>query len=218
MIASFLLVGDSQPYVAKMVASAKAVHGCSVVQMSDLRTAAVPGVDEVVRIPFRIPLMPYRMKHLASFDHDEMLVLDTDVICKSAIDDIWLHYFDVGLTLRDRGELYAGDGADIGGGMPFNTGVMFSRSRSFWDECYRWLITQPPDVQRWYGDQRAVAKIAGRGTHQVMILKCAEFNWAPAFEGDSSEARFWHYKGARRKPWLDNSPKPEFISDHHGSH
>ena len=77
MIASFLLVGE-QSHAAQMVASVKEVHGCDVVQMSDLKTPKVDGVDEVVRQPFKIPLMLYRLRHLAAAQADDMLVLDTD--------------------------------------------------------------------------------------------------------------------------------------------
>lgn len=199
--ASFLLIGE-QPYARTMVESLKAVHDCPVIQMTDMKTQAVAGVDQVVRLPFKIPLMPYRMKHLAAFDHDEMLIVDTDVIAKKSTSDVWKCGFDVALTVREAGELYDGDGADIAGDMPFNTGVMFSRSPQFWRDCYNWLITQDADIQRWYGDQMAVAEVAKRQQYDILLLHCSEFNWAPCSRTDTSKARFWHYKGATRKKWI----------------
>lgn len=201
MIACFLLVGR-QHYAPSMVRALKEVHGCEVVQMSDLRSEAVAGVDRVIRLPFKVPLMLYRFKHLLSFEHDELLIIDTDVIAKLPIEDVWERPFDVGLTLRDQGELYNGDGADIGGDMPFNTGVMFSRSQQFWEDCYQWLEKQSPELQNWYGDQKAVAQIAHRPQYLVNVFPCSEFNWAPNSRDDSSNARFWHYKGAVRKKWI----------------
>ena len=201
MIASFLLVG-SQPYASEMVASLKAVHGCPVVQMSDLKTPKVEGVDEVVRLPFRVPLMLYRLRHLASYPHDEMLIVDTDVIAKAKVDDIWSQEFDIALTVREQGELYNGDGKDIGGRMDFNTGVMFSRSQDFWVECHSWLAGESDGLQRWYGDQRAVFEVSARGHYNLLCLPCSEFNWAPRSRQDSSGARFWHYKGGIRKKWM----------------
>lgn len=212
MIASFLLVGR-QHYAESMVASLKAVHGCEVVQMTDLRSDPVPGVDQVVRLPFRVPLMLYRLKHLLSFPHDELLIVDTDVIAKLPVEDLWEYPFDVALTLRDHGELYNGDGADIGGEMPFNTGVMFSRSQQFWEDCYHWLERQSPELQNWYGDQKAVAQIAHRPQYLVQVLPCSEFNWAPNSRNDCSEARFWHYKGAIRKKWIPHEFSAALIKE-----
>jgi hypothetical protein len=211
VIASFLLVGE-QPYAAMMVASVKAVHDCKVVQMSDLRTPAVAGVDEVVRMPFRIPLMLYRLRHLASYKHDEMLILDTDVICKEPIDDVLEQDFDIALTMRDAGEMYDGDGKDVGGGMPFNTGVMISRSADFWAECHNWLSGESAELQNWYGDQRAVFEVTQRGHYRTLCMPCSEFNWAPSHRHDSSPARFWHYKGAVRKKWIPSGYSSDSTS------
>ena len=200
--ASFLLVGEQPAYVERMVESIKDVHGIPVVQMTDLKSPKVKGVDEVVRLPFKVPLMLYRLKHLSLYRHTEMLIVDTDVIAKRPVDDVWEIDFDVGLTFRNPGELYTGDGIDRANDMPFNTGVMFSRGNAFWRDCYSWLTHGTPEQQRWYGDQLAVANVARRETHSVLGLLCSEFNWSPSHRDDTSDARFWHYKGAVRKKWI----------------
>src|SRR5258708_24822697 len=135
-----------------MVESVKDVLKCHVVQMSDSLTPQVAGVDEVVRILFRVPLMVYRLRHLWNYPHQRMLILDTDVLCKKPVDDVWGDC-DVALTKRPQEESF---------GMPYNTGVMFSQSRNFWGSCHDWLVGQSKDLQAWYGDQLAVAKMAGR--------------------------------------------------------
>ena len=198
MIASFLLVGE-QSYAKAMVSSLKAVHGCDVVQMSDLKTPMVEGVDEIVRLQFNIPLMCYRLKHLANYPHRDMLIVDTDVVAKYPIDDVWECDFDIALTRRDAGDFGARDDTPD---MPYNTGVMLSRSREFWKECGNWLESQTPELQRWYGDQRAVCEVARRGHYSVLDLDCQEFNWSPNSRTDTSNARFWHYKGGIRKKWM----------------
>jgi hypothetical protein len=190
-----------------MVESLKAVHRCDVVQMSDLKTPKVVGVDEVVRIPFRIPLMPYRIKHLASYPHDEMLIVDTDIIAKRPIDEVWDCSFDVALTKRALGDFGYGDDGELD--MPYNTGVMLSRGTEFWGECFNWLAGQSADLQNWYGDQRAVCAVAQRGHYNVLPLTCAEFNWSPNSRDDSSDARFWHYKGGIRKKWMPGYMRPD---------
>ena len=201
---SFLLVGD-QPYAEHMVASAKEVLGLPIVQMSDYDTPAVKGVTEVVRIVKEIPLMPFRLMHLAQFWHEEMLILDTDVIVKRPVDDVWARKFDVALCRRN--DEYCFDtttGRNIAKKMPVNTGVMFSRGNSFWAEAAMWLCDQPK-YHDWWGDQMAVAEVCRRGKYHVLLLPESEFNWSPIDEHDTSEARFWHYKGKHRKAWISGS-------------
>lgn len=197
---SFLLVGD-QPYAQHMVESANRVLGLPVIQMSDVYTAPVEGVAQVVRIRKDIPLMPYRLQHLASFKHDEMLILDADVLVKAPVDDVWARSFDVALCRRDEPSVMDG-GVDIAPLMPVNTGVMFSRSQRFWQEAAIWLFSHT-DYHEWYGDQMAVAKMCPR--YHTLLLPAHEFNWTPLDAQDSSEARLWHYKGPR-KAWMSNPP------------
>jgi hypothetical protein len=193
VIASFLLVGD-QPHARLMVKSVKDVIGCPIVQMSDLQTPQLEGVDEVIRLPFKVPLMVYRLRHLWNYPHERMLILDTDIICKKPVDDVWGD-FDIALTKRPKKHSF---------GMPYNTGVMFSQNRNFWGACHDWLIWQRPNLQAWYGDQYAVARMAG--SYNVKTLAVEEFNWSPNFVLDASDkARFWHYKGSIRKKWMLNT-------------
>ena len=98
--------------------------------------------------------------------------------------------------------MYDSDGTDRASNMLFNTGVMFSRGTDFWSECYNWLSKEPQDLQSWYGDQRAVFEVASRGHYRVLTLPCKDFNWAPNSRDETSEARFFHYKGGIRKKWI----------------
>jgi hypothetical protein len=209
---SFLLVGD-QPWAKEMVASAKDVLGLPIIQMSDDETPEVPGVTHVVRIKREIPLMPYRLMHLASFGHDEMLILDTDIIVKKPVDDVWDRKFDVALCQRkDKFCFDTVTGKNVANMMPFNTGVMFSRSNTFWAEAAIWLCDQP-DYHDWYGDQMAVAEVCRGGKHHVLLLPGEEFNWSPLTESDTSGARIWHYKGKFRKAWMSSRSSVDTIPE-----
>lgn len=211
---SFLLVGE-QPWAAHMVESANRVLGVPVIQMSDEATPKVEGVAHVVRMAKEIPLMPYRLMHLASFGHEEMLILDTDVIVKKSVDDVWARKFDVALCRRDEQFCFdKGTGKNVASLMPVNTGVMFSRSNVFWAEAAIWLCEQT-DYQKWWGDQMAVAEVCKREKYHVLLLPSHEFNWTPLDEQDSSDARIWHYKGEKRKAWIEGSsrvvPRPSNL-------
>ena len=201
---SFLLVGDA-PWAKHMVESANRVLGLPIIQMSDEHTPKVEGVTHVVRIKKEIPLMPYRLMHLASFGHEEMLILDCDCIVKKPVDDVWERKFDIALCRRNEQFCFdESTGRNVASLMPVNTGVMFSRNNAFWAEAAIWLCEQT-DYQKWWGDQMAVAEVCKREKYHVLLLPANKFNWTPLDEEDSSEARIWHYKGVKRKAWIENS-------------
>lgn len=199
-VASFLLVGN-QPWCERMVRSVKTVTGYRIVQMSDLETSKVNGVDEVVRIGKDMELMPFRLLHLASYPHDEMLILDTDILLRKPVEDVWARDFEIALCHREESKLtIQGTDFDVAKMMPFNTGVMFSRSQEFWAHCAVWLSEQPLENQKWWGDQMAVAQMAPK--FRTLVLPSQEFNWTPKSADDQSDARVWHYKGTNRKEWM----------------
>ena len=199
-VATFLLVGD-QPWAPLMVESINRVTGYPVVQLSDLDTPEVEGVDDVVRLPMREALMPFRLRHLADCPYEQWVTFDTDILVKKSLDDVWARDFDIAITHRTEGRCLH-NGVDIAPAMPFNTGVMFSRDPEFWRQAYLWLRKQPQENQIWWGDQLAVAEIAKRNQFHILVLPGSEFNWTPDTPGEKSDARVWHYKGANRKEWM----------------
>jgi len=199
MDVGFLMVGE-QPCVATMVRSVRRViPNARIVQMSDKGTPEVPGVDEVRRLPYDGYLMKFRLKHLADWPHEQALILDTDVIVKADVSDVFDQPFDLALTRRSKPEMSA-DGVDMAKRHPYNCGVMFSRSPAFWLECYRWLQDAKPKLWGWWGDQEAVINVAPR--YNILDLPVEEFNWSPSGPEELSDARIWHYKGAIRKQWM----------------
>ena len=200
-VATFVLIGV-QPWAHLMVQSVKSVLKCPVIQLSDLKTPQVAGTDEVVRLPMKIPLMLYRLKHLAQCPYSKWVTFDTDIIVKRDLDDVWDRSFDVCLTQRMEGKCLDPNGVDIAPRMPFNTGVMLSREPQFWREAQAWLRLQPTTYLHWWGDQLAVAEIAGRDTYHVLNLPGKEFNWSPTTKEETSTARVVHYKGQNRKAWM----------------
>jgi hypothetical protein len=195
---AFLHVGDDLRLPTIMVASAKRL-GYALVQMSDERSPAVPGVDAVTRLPWDGErLMTYRLQHLAVFP-EPALIVDTDVMILRDVCAIWEREFDVALTRR-IGPALDPNGVDLAEMMPYNTGVMFSRSQAFWERCYALCREFPPEVQRWYGDQYAVRFAAPE--FKVLELPVDPYNYSPASpEEDVSGKLIVHYKG-ERKEWM----------------
>lgn len=178
-----------------MIASVREnIPNAHLVQMSDEVTPAL--VDDVRRLPYDGSLMPFRLKHLAEFE-GECLILDTDVAVMRDVSHVWEFDFDLAIVRRSAGVWF--EGTDIGALYPYNTGVMFSRSQPFWRECHAYLSNRPK-AWKWWGDQLAVAKTAPR--YSVLDLP-GEYNWTPESPEELSDAYCWHYKG-QRKEWMVN--------------
>ena len=134
-------------------------------------------------------------------------MLDTDIIVKRNVEEVFNKEFDVALTRRS---LYDPAGkSEIDNVQPYNTGVVFSRCNEFWDKCLEWLAPRE-EHHKWAGEQRAINHVAARSASRkpphndyfnILVLKCSEYNWTPSPNLMESKAAIWHYKG-NRKRWI----------------
>jgi hypothetical protein len=198
----FLAVGDL-PYPALMVQSVKAL-GYPCIQLSDEETAEIPGVDEVIRRPQKVPLMLFRLEHLAHFPGKEWITVDADILMRRGVEDVWEKDFDVALTRRgEKEKVVTPNGYDVAKMMPLLMGFMVSRNQEFWKEAHLMLQVQDQKWHMWWGDAMAVCELAKRGTYKVLELPTSEFNWSPNAADETSDlARVVHYKGPVRKYWM----------------
>jgi hypothetical protein len=195
-------VGEDSSLPAKMVESVRNVMPHAIiVQMTDLNTPKVTGVDEVIRKPFDGKLMTFRMQHLASLD-GEWITLDTDILLLKDISFILGKEFDVALTKR-TGKILDQDGTDIVAHMPYNTGVMFSKSRRFWESAYKLLLGMPESAHKWWGDQLSVRLAADSKRFTVLELDCNDYNYTPKDADERKDCYVLHFKG-QRKDWMLN--------------
>jgi hypothetical protein len=213
MTAAFLHVGDDLSLPAILVASLrKAMPATPVVQLSDTRTAAVPGVDRVLRRDWNgAALMTFRMDHYAALPEGAWLLLDTDMVVQADVSVVFEldRAFDVAMHRRERtivrppawDEFPELLGQDLAAFMPYNTGVVFSRTARFWTVARESLERLEPRYHRWFGDQVAVRMAVETGAFRVLDLHPA-FNYTPSSEDDDiSRAYVVHYKGVR-KDWM----------------
>jgi lipopolysaccharide biosynthesis glycosyltransferase len=181
----------------------QAMPGLPVVQMTDISTPLVPGVDEVIRKDYDGKLMTFRMRHLAGLEED-FITLDTDVIVRRDLRSVFDEPFDVALTMREA-PIMSMNGVDLAKEMPYNTGLMFSRNPRFWQEAYAVLMRLEPETHRWWGDQLSVKVAAESERYTVKQLPCDEYNYTPRNRQDMPDAVYMiHYKGERKQWMLKN--------------
>jgi len=189
--------GEIQPFVLRMIESVRKNFDLPLTQMTDLKTKAIKTVDAVIRKDYG-PLALSRIAHMRDYEHDELLMLDTDLIVKRNVEEVFGKEFDVALTKRSLYEV-AGK-QELKKGQPYNSGVVFSRSNEFWNKCLEWLAPRKKH-HKWAGEQRAINYVALNDDFDVLDLKCPEYNWTPNKELMESDAAIWHYKG-NRKRWI----------------
>jgi hypothetical protein len=182
-----------------LIASAQAVMpDVELFQLTDEKT---PPLAEAIRLAGDMPMGIRRLKHYAALTGDWCFV-DTDVVFRKDIRDVFEKSFDVALASRD-GTYMAG--TEYAKAMPYNFGVVFSRSPRFWRVALAGLKTLPAKMQEWEGEQFVTCELAKRNDFNVRILPCT-YNFTPHQKADDMTAvHIAHYKGPR-KAWITMHP------------
>lgn len=186
--------------------------GVPVVQLTDVKTPAVPGTASVLRhpapdiTPQTAALLDLRLTLYAACARgargDNVLYLDTDVSVRNDVRGVFDDpHFDVAVC--DRNWPHLPQGEALLQTMPFNTGVVFCRHPSFWDDVLT-VWRGYPSAQRadWMSEQTAVYDVVRTGRYRVKILPGMAYNYPPSGPDDAPVlAALIHYKGPR-KAWL----------------
>ena len=173
----------------------KAMPGATVVQLTDRTTPAVPGVD-VVRRRDSGPMSVRRIEHYWALG-GETLFVDTDVIIERCVEHVFGEPFDVAVADRKGWMNVAA---------PFNFGVMFSRSRRFWEAVLLRLQAMPAAEQEWMGEQTAAHEVVRAGGFDVKVLPGLLYNHPPKSAIQDLGGKYiLHYKGARKALMLERA-------------
>ena len=193
---------QSKPILAmadQMIASAKAVMPeVEIYHLTDGFTQSPKGVTDTIRVCGPMP-MAVRRVTLHSMCEGDWLFVDTDIIFRKSVYSVFDDDFDIALTDREGTITHEGGYAKE---MPYNIGVVFSRSPEFWQMVKGYLVQMPEFYQEWEGDQRIVCELM-KYDHgfNVKILPGSIYNYPPKREDDPQDAAIMHYKGNRKK-WL----------------
>lgn len=169
--------------------------GMKVTQFTDSKSPGVYGVDEVRRKP-NAPLPLLRSAHFADVDGD-WLFLDTDIVIQADVRSVFDDSFDIALCDRESGPAVDEEFARQ---MPHNVGVIFSRSKNFWQTVHD-RVREEKNLDPWLGDQKIICELANGGEYNFKVLS-GKFNHTPAeAKDDTGHAAIVHYKG-NRKEWM----------------
>lgn len=188
----------------------RSMPGVSVCQFTDETTRRVDGVDDLRRLPME-PMGLLRFRHQASVTGD-WLFLDTDVIVQQDVRRVFHQSFHVAIPTRNWKHLRRAEGFTER--MPFNAGVVFSRSQGFWQEALSRLEASDTQDREFMGHQQVICDLIDTGRYQVLCVKGSKYNCPPYVPGGKEggnkklgaqmvrEAAIVHYKGAHRKHML----------------
>lgn len=179
----------------------QSMPGVEVYHLTDGSCPKLAGSNGAKRIAGDMPMAIRRMQHHAGCE-GEWLFIDSDVIVQKDVRSVFKEKFDIALTDRDGTITNEAKYAAV---MPYNIGVVFSRSKEFWRAVIGHLLTLPAQYQEWEGDQRVVCEMVRQGGQgfDVKIIPGLLYNYPPRAADDPrmQDAAICHWKGNRKK-WL----------------
>jgi hypothetical protein len=191
--AKFKYTENDHRFVHVMLDSVmRTMPNTDIIHLTDESTKCIDGTITIRRPFVHDNPMLFRMEHISAIDGD-VLVLDTDVMVRKDLRPIFSLDFDVALTWRSD-KVIDTNGVNISDLMPYNTGVVFSRSAKFWKDCVDFATGKNFG---WYADQASVAVISER--YNTLKLHCDNFNYTPKSASEDVSSRYVvHYKGKRK--------------------
>jgi len=186
-----------EPIAKAMIASVRRHMDCEIVQLTDLTTPKLDGVDTVQRLEGGI-VSSILARHLSKLS-GEVLYLDYDTIVQEDVSSVFEQDFDLAITTRSGVEK---DSTLLYKVCPHNVGVMFSRSQSFW-RIVRNRYDARQDEPSWFKFQILVTEaINTLKQFKFLELSSEKYNYTPeSRDEDLSGRSIVHYKGLR-KSWM----------------
>lgn len=202
MTVGFYHAGPPSAHAAAMVASVRRVMpAVEVAQFSPPDTAMVPGVAAVRHMPVQPKIARAVIEAYATVS-GEWLFLDTDVLVQQDVSEVFRQAFDIAVatregTFKDAAEETSG----LMARMPYNKGVVFSRSSLFWANALVAIDGLKDGAQHWMGDQQAFCNVIAGGAFTVLTLPNT-YNYPPKSQHeDVRDKACVHFKGSR-KAWM----------------
>jgi hypothetical protein len=169
------------------------------VEIYHLTDMNCPSFAEPIRLPKNEPMGVHRIRHYTQLVGD-WLFCDSDVLFRKDVRPVFDEPFDVAVATRGGDKVAA---TEYGRVMPYNFGVVFSRSPAFWRKALEGLLTMDAKAQEWGGEQFVTGKLVDSGLFKTMVLPRG-YNYTPEGAGEKlGGVSILHMKGHRKKWILD---------------
>ena len=179
---------------SQMIDSARSVMpGIKIVHLANHDCPKHPQADEIRRTPEGMEFGMMRMWHFSRLD-GEWISADVDL---KFLTDVWHVFddeFDMAAATRAGTKWEKSMYAEV---MPFNNGVLWSRSKDFWRDQLKMYPSLPESWRKW-GEQMLFNNLFQSGRYRTKVLPCT-YNYPPA-DGpeDLSQVHVLHFKGRRK--------------------
>ena len=154
----------------------KTVQGHELWQITDQHTPDLPNVN-VFRHPRQEGegFVLWRARAYAAFGKTG-IYLDTDIFVNHDLAPVMALDFDICLT-KTKAIVKDPNGTNLTDIMPYNGGVMFIKNTKFLNDVADWLENQDEHLQKWYGDQFALAEVSKK--YNMVELPNTIYNYKP---------------------------------------
>jgi hypothetical protein len=199
--------------------------GLRVIQVADMQSPMIDGVDETVRRPLTDSnIMLFRMRCFAAVPASgPTWYLDTDMICNKTLafaDEtqpavaVCRREFDRNAVFnhRFRGMDFSEyEGRTLGSLYPYVGCATLLDNSNFWTDCLEDMEALAPKFHHWYGDQEAIRNVVASGRHEVAALPESLYACLPEYETPDVVPTISHYKGARKRLMLERAARDGLI-------
>ena len=207
----FISIGD-RPF-AKYAAQSWQEYGCRAVQITDEGTAAIEGINEVIRHPYRGHMMLFMIAAFAGIKDKEFITTGDDCIINAPLDHAIGGEFDVAICKRTKIK------NEHIKKLPYTNGLVVVKHPFFYTDClHDLLLNGDEDLWSWFGDMECIKNVVEKGGYIVKDLPEKRYCKKPRKVGQGNDSVvLWHYAGPKRKAWMEyhgqRARKLEAVSD-----
>lgn len=159
-----------------------------VIQMSDMTTPEVPGIDGCIRTKTEENLGLWYYKAILNFTKGPFLRLDYDTIILQDVSDVFEKDFDIAIAKEKLSTL--------------NNGVMFIKDRDIFSHALGFYIANTT-MDGWMDLQKSTQMAIDTGRYKVERLERDIYNKTDSKTMEDDNAKILHFKGWRKKLMLE---------------
>jgi hypothetical protein len=198
--------GEVHPHIEYCIHSIKKfMPTAKIVQVTDRKTKAVDGVDQVFRFRTktqrkRVTLNYRGFEFLSKLDLKEMVFIDPDMMFNADVEPLMKEDFEIAVSARSKV-----DGERLSTSYmrryPYCS-LMFIKTPEFWKDCYK-MFSEWPDELTWITNMRIVGNVINSGKYKVRVLDGDIYNRPVHHKNDfNKDTKVYHFKGSRNKRFM----------------